>query len=444
MSSDEIVLSVKNLSKRFEIYDKPIYRLKQMLFGRFGRQYFSEFWAFNDISFNIRKGECVGVIGRNGAGKSTLLQILVGTLQPTTGSVEVKGRVAALLELGSGFDPEFTGRENVYMNAAILGLSREEIDHKFEEILHFSEIGDFIEQPVKNYSSGMMVRLAFSVQIMVEPDILIVDEALAVGDAAFQRKCFARMEQLMKKGTTLFLVTHDTETVKRLCSRVLFLRDKRCVFDGPAADGVALYMKYLFPAAQEPETDQAGDKNSDSQESRINIDADDITDQFCYRWTPEQKEARNSYGYGGGQITQIRIYGLNSPNILPETGKITIEVDASWDQEILRALIAKRNIEKNVFVGFGISNEKNVRIFGDNTHLKGIVINPLERKHISAVFRINFPTLKSGYYFLHASLSLGHLYAAIDLDWNDYAVCLVSESDVPVGFISAETQISVK
>ena len=185
MSSDTVI-QVNNISKCFEMYEKPVHRLLQTLCaGR--KKFYKAFWALKDISFEVKKGESIGIIGKNGAGKSTLLQIVTRTLQPTTGSVQVNGRVAALLELGSGFNPEFTGRENVFMNAAILGLSESEIQEKFPQILEFADIGDFIDQPIKTYSSGMMVRLAFAVQVLVEPDILIVDEALAVGDAAFQR-----------------------------------------------------------------------------------------------------------------------------------------------------------------------------------------------------------------------------------------------------------------
>lgn len=224
MSSDDTVLSVKNISKRFEIYDKPRHRLQQMLFGRW-KTYFREFWALRDISFEVGRGECIGIVGRNGAGKSTLLQIITGTLQPTSGTVEKRGRVAALLELGSGFNPEFTGRENVYMNATILGLTKEAIDAKYQSIADFADIGDFIDQPVKTYSSGMFVRLAFAVQAMVEPDILIVDEALSVGDLAFQNKCLKCISQLQESGTSIIFVSHDLSTLQRFCNRAVWLNN---------------------------------------------------------------------------------------------------------------------------------------------------------------------------------------------------------------------------
>ena len=236
MSSDhDIVLSVKNVSKCFEMYEKPVHRLYQTLCaGR--KKFYKEFWALKDISFDVHRGECVGIIGRNGAGKSTVLQIITGTLAPTSGEVKVNGRIAALLELGSGFNPEFTGHENVYLNGAILGLSKEEIDKRYDDILAFADIGDFIDQPVKTYSSGMMVRLAFAVQVMVDPDVLIVDEALAVGDMFFQQKCLHYMKRLCERGCTLLFVSHSLGTVRSLCQRAILLRGGRIVCDGEASD----------------------------------------------------------------------------------------------------------------------------------------------------------------------------------------------------------------
>lgn len=215
--ADDVVISVRNVGKMYRIYDQPQDRLKHMLLWRFGRHYGHEFWALRNVSFEVRRGETVGIIGRNGSGKSTLLQIIAGTLAPTEGDVMVRGRVAALLELGSGFNPEFTGRENVYLNGAILGLSRGEIAERFDEIAAFADIGEFIDQPVKFYSSGMVVRLAFAVAACVEPDILIVDEALAVGDIAFQARCLDKIKQLTEHGTTTLFVTHDTGTFQNLC-----------------------------------------------------------------------------------------------------------------------------------------------------------------------------------------------------------------------------------
>ena len=244
-SSDDIVLSVRNVSKCFEMYEKPVHRLYQTLCaGR--KKFYREFWALKDISFDVRKGQCVGIIGRNGAGKSTLLQIVTGTLAPASGEVKVNGRIAALLELGSGFNPEFTGRENVYLNASILGLSRKEIDERYDDIVAFADIGDFIDQPVKTYSSGMMVRLAFAVNVFVDPEILIVDEALAVGDAEFQLKCAKRMRKLLNEGVTVLFVSHDISAVRTYCDRAIWLADGAQKMMGDVKETTSRYLEELF------------------------------------------------------------------------------------------------------------------------------------------------------------------------------------------------------
>jgi ABC-type polysaccharide/polyol phosphate transport system ATPase subunit len=221
MSSD-VAIRLSGVGKAFLMYNRPADRLKQMLL-RGMKKYYRDFWALQDVNLEVARGECVGVIGRNGAGKSTLLQIIAGTLQPTTGALEVNGRVAALLELGSGFNPEFTGRENVFLNASILGLTNEETETRFDEIVSFADIGDFLDQPVKTYSSGMMVRLAFAVQVLVDPDVLIVDEALSVGDIAYRNKCMRRIRDLHDRGVAIFFASHDIGTVQMICDRVVWL-----------------------------------------------------------------------------------------------------------------------------------------------------------------------------------------------------------------------------
>jgi lipopolysaccharide transport system ATP-binding protein len=246
--SSNIAIKVDNLSKCFQIYDKPRDRLMQML-ARGRKQYFREFWALNGVSFEIKRGETVGIVGRNGSGKSTLLQLICGTLNPTGGTVETFGRIAALLELGSGFNPEFTGRENVYMNAAVLGLTVPEIDARFDEIVAFADIGDFIEQPVKTYSSGMMVRLAFAVAINVDPEILIVDEALSVGDELFQRKCFSRIEAIRAKGATILFVSHAGSTIVELCDSAILMDAGEKLAVGAPKQIVGRYQKLLYAPA---------------------------------------------------------------------------------------------------------------------------------------------------------------------------------------------------
>ena len=252
MSSEEYSIEVSGLGKRYEVYDTPRERLKELVIpplqrlvgakpSRFGQAY----WALRDISFRIKKGESFGVVGRNGSGKSTLLQLVTGTLAPTEGSVITRGRVAALLELGSGFNPEFSGRDNVYLNGMLLGFTRAEIDERFDRIAAFADIGPYLEQPVKTYSSGMLVRLAFAVQVQIEPDILIVDEALAVGDALFQKRCFNRIEKLLSDGVTLLFVSHDQESVRTLTHKAILLKGGREVAQGTSSDVLLAYRKLL-------------------------------------------------------------------------------------------------------------------------------------------------------------------------------------------------------
>lgn len=247
--SSEVDIRIRNLSKAYRIYERPEDRLIQMAtLGRVRR--FTEFPALTDISLDIRRGETVGIVGRNGCGKSTLLQIICGILQPTSGTVDVKGRIAALLELGAGFNGEFTGRENVYMNGAILGFSRDEMDARFEQIAAFAGIGDFIERPVKTYSSGMFVRLAFAVATAVEPDILVVDEALAVGDEAFQRKCFARIEAIKERGGTVLFVSHAASMIVQLCDRAVLLDGGEKILEGQPKRVTAQYQRLIYASGE--------------------------------------------------------------------------------------------------------------------------------------------------------------------------------------------------
>lgn len=251
----DVALAVRGVGKRYMLYDRPHDRLKEQILWRFGRRYGREFWALRDVTLEVARGEAVGIVGRNGSGKSTLLHVIAGTLAPTTGSVEVAGRVAALLELGSGFNPEFTGRENVFLNGAILGMSRAEVARRFDDIAAFADIGEFLDQPVKVYSSGMLVRLAFAVQAHVDADVLIVDEALAVGDVYFQHRCMRRVRQLVDRGTTLLFVSHATDTVKRFCRRGVWLDAGVVRYVGEAGVAVERYLAHtrMRQAAPGPE-----------------------------------------------------------------------------------------------------------------------------------------------------------------------------------------------
>lgn len=244
--AEEVAISLRNVSKAYKRYHRPVDRLKEIFLP--GKSRAEEFWALRDINLEIYEGETFGIIGRNGAGKSTLLQLIAKTLEPTTGEIQVNGRVAALLELGSGFNPEFTGRENIFFNGRILGFSQQEIANLYEEIVAFADIGEFIDQPVKTYSSGMFVRLAFAVQAHIEASIVIIDEALSVGDIFFRQKCYTRLEELRNNGSAILLVTHSMSDIEQYCQRALFLHEGECQFIGFADEATKYY--YLLNQRQ--------------------------------------------------------------------------------------------------------------------------------------------------------------------------------------------------
>jgi len=336
MSSDDIAIRVSNLSKCYHLYDTPRDRLKQFVLPRFRRmtgqaqkQYFREFWSLRDISFEVKKGETLGIIGKNGAGKSTLLQILCGTLTPTSGAVETSGRVAALLELGAGFNPEFTGRENVYLNASVLGLSTEEIDARFDEIVAFAGIGLFIDQPVKTYSSGMFVRLAFSIATSVDPDILVIDEALSVGDGEFSRKSFDRIMALKKRGTTILFCSHALYQTEVFCDRAMWLDHGGCVMLAPPQEVVPRYSASLLgtaaptPIAQElmaaeaklrpiPDVARPAAQTGQARFTAINVTMDGIT-------------GNKLKGRGGESDLVIRLEFVCDPNLPAPTAGVTLD-----------------------------------------------------------------------------------------------------------------------
>lgn len=242
--TNDIAIRIENLSKVYKIFDRPIDRMKEALHP-FHKRYSRDFYALKNISFTLKKGETLGIIGKNGAGKSTLLKIITGVLTPSSGHIEVNGRIASLLELGAGFNPEMTGIENIYMNGTLMGYSKEEMDERINNIVSFADIGNFINQPVKMYSSGMFARLAFAVNAFVEPDILIVDEALSVGDNAFQIKCMKRMKELMEGGTTILFVSHDINAVRRFCTKVVWVNDGNIKVMGEVNWVVDKYVEFL-------------------------------------------------------------------------------------------------------------------------------------------------------------------------------------------------------
>lgn len=344
------MIRVKNLYKNYYIYGQSGDRIKQLILphiqsivGKMPKKYYREFSALKDISFEIKQGESLGIVGRNGSGKSTLLQLICGTLDPTCGTIETHGRIAALLELGSGFNPEFSGRENVYLNGTVLGLTKREIDYRFDEITSFADIGNFIDQPVKSYSSGMAVRLAFSVAINVNPEILVVDEALAVGDVAFQRKCMRKIEELRQAGLTLLFVSHDTEAVRKVCSKAIYLKNGSIDAIGSAKEICMHYEKDLFGGSTKF---AQGTSSSETPVAQGQIDSDLI------------KTNEKSYGDGRAEIRNISIkneQGGNS-NVINPRDKIFISYEVDFFSES----------EKPIF-GMMITNKEGVSVFGTNT-----------------------------------------------------------------------------
>lgn len=372
MSSNESAIIVNNVSKCYQIYDNPRDRLKQYIFPRFdnmlgreSRSFYNEFWALKDINFEIKKGEAAGIIGRNGSGKSTLLQIITGTLTPTTGTVTTNGRIAALLELGSGFNPEFTGRENIYLNGAVLGLSKKEIDNKFDAIAGFADIGTHLEQPVKTYSSGMMVRLAFAVQVQLEPDILIVDEALAVGDALFQKRCFRQIEKLTSNGVTLLFVSHDQESVRTLTNKSVLLDRGKQLMTGLSSEVLLEYRRLLHDEENKFYSNLANDiaerTKLETESVAINEHASELEDdnnEAELLVSDVLRSDKLSFGEGEAIVDGVELFNAANEisNVFNPGEKITIRVHFSVHQGT-----DKLNI------GVRIRNKEGVKIYSWGT-----------------------------------------------------------------------------
>lgn len=424
----DIVVDVQNLTKVYKIFDKPKDRLKESL-NPFGKRYSRDFYALKDVSFKIKKGECIGFIGKNGAGKSTLLKVLTGVLTPTGGQVSVVGKVAALLELGGGFNPEFTGIENIYLNGMVMGYTREEMDKRVESIISFADIGDFINQPVKMYSSGMFARLAFAVSINVEPDILIVDEALSVGDIFFQAKCYKKFNELKEKGTTILFVTHSLGIIVEYCDSAIVLDNGQKIAEGNPKDMVDLYKKILVNedvSLLPEETQQAT--------SGIEVSFDDNN----INW--KEKLILNP---------KVSIYGNNLGNIidfaiLDRKGNITNIIDKGQEFSVRIKAAFYADIQDPIFA-FTILNSQGVDICGTNTMLEKKGYLEVKKGDIKTVTFTQKMDLQGGDYLLSLGLT-GYRDGDFVVYQRLYDVCnitVLSEKNT-VGFFDMNSKVTLE
>ena len=436
MSSSEIAIRVNNLSKCYQVYEKPGDRLKQFvlprlrrLLGLSSKHYFREFWALNDVSFEVKRGETLGIIGRNGSGKSTLLQIICGTLSPTSGSIETNGRLAALLELGSGFNPEFTGSENLYLNASILGLTKEEIDLRFDDIVAFADIGEFIGQPVKTYSSGMMVRLAFAVIAHVDADILVVDEALAVGDAIFTQKCMQFIREFKKTGTLLF-VSHDNNAVQTLCDFGMWLKEGSVESSGQAKDVCDSYFEFVNQEISGP----AIKLSSINKTANINITKQSSATNYSMEAkVVDNMDLAKGFMTGDAELLSIDLSEIDSSGD-------AIKKDLYQGGELVRLTVnAKTKVNlNNPILGFQIADRLGQYLFGENTleFTNSFSEDVRAGESFRGIFEFNLPYLPNGDYAIMASVADGSLEKHVQHHWlHDAKIITVSSSKVRYGLI---------
>lgn len=391
--SGEVAISVRDVSKKFRLFDNPGDRLKEALHP-LRKVYHRDFWALQDVSFDIRKGEIVGILGRNGSGKSTLLQMICGIMKPTAGQVETQGRISALLELGAGFNPEFSGRDNVILNGAIMGFGTDEMKERMPQIEAFADVGHYFDQPVKTYSSGMFVRVAFAAAINIDPEILVVDEALSVGDAKFQHRCFERIRQFMEQGKTILVVSHSTDALLRICNRGIVLDQGTLRFVGPITDAVNRYQEMLFGAAKAVTASVPMERTE-----RWGAIAAPTDDLFAPPDLVDRVHTRPGYNVYetrmGTREVQILDYELVVDG---QTGKAEI---APGETVRLRVKLGFRNGKDSISVGFGLVTIDGIMIFGTNFHMSG---RPLISGAAGEIVVVTFEFTSSvagGEYFLN-------------------------------------------
>ena len=432
--SSEIVIEVENLGKIYQIYATPNDRLKQFIYPRLERiigrpvsRYYREFWALKDASFAIKKGETIGVIGLNGSGKSTLLQIICGTLNPTMGSIQTRGRIAALLELGSGFNPEFTGRENIYMNATVLGLTSEEINARFDQIIAFADIGDFIEQPVKTYSSGMYVRLAFAVIAHVDADILVIDEALSVGDAVFTQKCMRFVRQFREKGTLIF-VSHDVSAVQNLCESAIWLDQGQIRMAGDSKTISEAYLQFTLQKIYGNSTQLNSVAPKDITTDYIN-EAPSMIEYGALATVNDNIEKAKGWETGISNILSIKIEPLtnSSEEFFKGGERVRLTIRAKAHEALQRPIL-----------GFIVRDRLGQDLFGENTlTYTDLVPTSIDVGGIfEGVFEFRLPALPNGQYAVMCSVADGDLYNNVQHHWmHDALIINVSASKMRYGLV---------
>ncbi len=436
---NEAVIVVDHVSKVYRLYDKPRDRMKEALgFGK--KSYSREYYALNDISFDVRKGETVGIIGENGAGKSTILKIITGVLSPSSGSVSVNGRISALLELGAGFNMEYSGIENVYLNGTLIGFTREEIDRKMQDILAFADIGDFVYQPVKTYSSGMFVRLAFAVAINIDPEILIVDEALSVGDAFFQVKCYHKFEEFKKQGKTIVFVSHDLSSVNKYCDRVVLLNKGKKLAEGGSREMIDLYKRVMAGEEnplEEKSTEQGAEEAGDGHPENSgdsNAPADAENEEGIWKKSMEENPHFSSYGTGAARIIDYCVMDHN--------GRITNVLNAGEQYTVKMKVRFHRPLSEPVFA-LTIRNKQGTEICGTNTMYEDINTGSVKEGDERVVSFTQRMTLRGGEYMLCFGC-VGFSDGDFEVYHRLYEICLihvVSDKNC-VGFYDMESTIS--
>lgn len=427
MAMGETTIQVDHISKVYRLYDKPRDRIKEA-FSLSRKVYYKEHYALQDVSFSVGRGETVGIIGVNGAGKSTILKIITGVLNPTAGNVAVNGRISALLELGAGFNMEYTGLENVYLNGTMIGFTREEIDRKLDEILAFADIGDFIHQPVKTYSSGMFVRLAFAVAINIDPEILIVDEALSVGDAFFQVKCYHKFEEFKRQGRTILFVSHDLGSINKYCDRVILLDKGRKVAEGAPKDMIDLYKKVMAGAE-----DGKADAPAPVAAPAVAMEQAQAPDGKLWRSRMEENPNCSSYGNGVATILDYCVMDREHrvTNVLSAGEAYTVQMKVQFHQRISEPVFA-----------LTLRDKQGTDICGTNTMYEDFNTGEIMEGDVRVISFTQQMNLKGGEYLLCLGCT-GFNNGDFEVYHRLYDVCLirVASGKMMVGFFDMQTRI---